>query len=454
MKSFGDALRRLADKASHLYQDGNRYWFSTQPSVARTAEDRASAYKDPDIDVKIVELLRRDRARGDFAAVHIAPDSSAEVPDEMEARLVILGPTHPYSKPDGGASLKAAETILNTRGNGQRIFRNTLVFFAPDVQRLEELRHAVRLWMAWSSVFDDRAALNLDEFQRKQAESKSHELKTTIDARIVETWVWALVPSQSDPKGRAIEWSATRVNGQDSLAARVSKKLIQTEALMTRLGPQRLKLKLDEHIWQDSAHVGTKKLWEYLASYLYMPRLRDRHVLLETMQAAITQLVCDSFAYAGRFDEAKGRYEGLKTTEGGLVDVDSLSVLVKPEIADRQKQADRVAVTKTASSSTSTLTQSQPTLPSDTLTPTSAIAAPPRRFYATVEINADRAARDMGAIAEEILQHLTTLPGSTVTVTVEIAANVPDGIPEATQRVVNENAIALKFRTSGFETGS
>lgn len=32
---FGDALRRLADGATHLYVRGKRYWFSTQPSVAR-----------------------------------------------------------------------------------------------------------------------------------------------------------------------------------------------------------------------------------------------------------------------------------------------------------------------------------------------------------------------------------------------------------------------------------
>ena len=334
VKSFGDALRRLADKSTHLYQDGSRYWFSTQPSVARTADDRAASYKEPDIDARIVELLRRDKTRGDFAGVHIAPDSSAEVPDEMEARLVILGPAHPYAKSDGGAATKAAEAILNTRGNSQRIYRNMLVFFAPDGQRLAELRQAVRLWMAWSSVFNDRAALNLDEFQRKQAESKSNELKSTVEARINETWIWALVPSQSDPKGRAIEWAGTRVNGQDTPAARVSKKLAQDESLMTRLGPQRLKLKLDEHIWGDAPHVSTKKLWEYIASYLYLPRLRDRHVLMDTIQAGISQLVCDSFAYAGRFDETTGRYEGLLLSgSSGSIDIDSFSVLVKPDVA-------------------------------------------------------------------------------------------------------------------------
>jgi len=37
----GDALRRLATAATYLYQDGARYWFSTQATVTKIAEDRA-----------------------------------------------------------------------------------------------------------------------------------------------------------------------------------------------------------------------------------------------------------------------------------------------------------------------------------------------------------------------------------------------------------------------------
>jgi hypothetical protein len=59
----------------------------------------------------------------------------------------------------------------------------------------------------------------------------------------------------------------------------------------------------------------------------------------------------------------------------------------------------------------------------------------------------------MGRIAEEVLQHLTTLPGSKVSVTVEITAEVPTGIPDETQRVVRENGTALKFRSHAFEAG-
>ena len=54
----------------------------------------------------------------------------------MEARLVVLGPAHPYAKSGGGAAVKAAEAILNTRRASQRIYRNMLLFFAPDGQRI------------------------------------------------------------------------------------------------------------------------------------------------------------------------------------------------------------------------------------------------------------------------------------------------------------------------------
>ena len=75
----------------------------------------------------------------------------------------------------------------------------------------------------------------------------------------------------------------------------------------------------------------------------------------------------------------------------------------------------------------------------------------PKRFFATVELDPDRAGRDAGRIAEEVLQHLTVLPKAKVRITVEIDAEVPDGVSEETQRVVSENCQTLKFKSHGFE---
>lgn len=69
---FGDALRRLAGVATYLYQDGPRFWYSTQPTVTKLAEDRAEKLKrDPDKVVKELDKrLRADlRQSGDFSRV-------------------------------------------------------------------------------------------------------------------------------------------------------------------------------------------------------------------------------------------------------------------------------------------------------------------------------------------------------------------------------------------------
>ena len=66
---FGDALRRLASTATYLYQDGPRYWYSTQPTVTKLAEDRAEQLRrDPDKVARELERrLKLDlKEEGDF----------------------------------------------------------------------------------------------------------------------------------------------------------------------------------------------------------------------------------------------------------------------------------------------------------------------------------------------------------------------------------------------------
>ena len=62
------------------------------------------------------------------------------------------GPTKPYSKDPGNPAEAAATAILESRGNAPRLYRNTLVFLAPDKIRLQDLDEAVRRLLAWDST--------------------------------------------------------------------------------------------------------------------------------------------------------------------------------------------------------------------------------------------------------------------------------------------------------------
>ena len=57
----------------------------------------------------------------------------------------------------------------------------------------------------------------------------------------------------------------------------------------------------------------------------------------------------------------------------------------------------------------------------------------------------------MPEIAELVVQHLTKLPGADVEVTLEIEADVPDGVPGKVVIDVTQDAADLRFKEFGFE---
>lgn len=67
-------------------------------------------------------------------------------------------------------------------------------------------------------------------------------------------------------------------------------------------------------------------------------------------------------------------------------------------------------------------------------------------------VGAERYGRDLTRISQEVLQHLAALDGVDLDITVEIRAHMTDGFPEDKVRVILENARALKFDHSTFES--
>ena len=460
---FGDALRRLSASATFLYQDGPRYWYSTQPTVTKLAEDRAEQFKrntDPVV-AEIEARLRTDlHTKGDFKRIHPVPHSGADVPDDMDARLVALGTEHPYSRDPNNKAQAAAAAILKNRGNAPRIFQNTLVFLAVDQTRLQDLDESVRRYLAWSSILEEKEELNLDPHQVRQAETQYRSADGTVTGRLPEAYRWLLVPEQTTPES-SVQWQAYRLSGQDSLALRAGKKLRSEELLVTSLAGTRLRMELDRTpLWRGD-HVAIRQLAEDLARYIYLPRLRESEVLLGAIQDGLSLLLWEreSFAYADGFDEANHRYRGLRCGQSvQLVEQFGEGLLVKPEVALRQREADHPPSTSASGGETPVSDSpddstggEQGKAPDEASNGGAEVNAKPNRYYGTVELDAARVGRDAGQIAEEVIAHLSGLVGSTVTVTLEIEAIASDGVPENVVRTVTENSRTLKFTSHGFE---
>ncbi|HQJ01840.1 MAG TPA: Swt1 family HEPN domain-containing protein [Flexilinea sp.] len=459
---FGDALRRLSEQLTYLSSESTRYWFDIRPTIKKIASDRAAQYEhkpeivEDEITTRMKSSVRNDR--GDFAGVHAFPKNSGDVPDEQACRLVILNPSSVQRKQSKESdAIHAAQDILENRGNIPRLYRNMLIFLAADGDRLPDLENAVRNWLAWTSILQDEEQLNLDSHQKREVENQIREYDNRINAQLSETFCFLLVPTQegTDP----VNWTIYRLQNGDQLVSRASKKLIMEQQLITDWAPALLRIELDRWLWKNENHIHIDKLWENLAQYLYLPRLRDEEVLIKTIRNGVNSTDWEEyFAYASGL-KSDGTYLGLIAAEIPSVAIDHESLLVKPEVA--KKQLEKTGKTRLGQGEYVNLAESSPNSVNDRLDFIGRSSNEGEseqgkktfihRFHATVELDPKRLGRDASNISEEVLTHLTSNVDTKATVTLEIDIDVPGGISEDKIQIIKENCNTLKFKTVDFE---
>ncbi len=174
----------------------------------------------------------------------------------------------------------------------------------------------------------------------------------------------------------------------------------------------------------------------------------------------------DTFAYAESFDEGAGRYLGLRGGQMVSVSADSSGLLVKPDVAKRQMDAEMAATSPSGAPEGGTGTGAAGgaaggvpggTQPGSGGTTAGTIPGPapaprPHRFHGTVRLDPTRVGRDASRIADEVIAHLAGQVGAEVTVTLEIEATLADGATDQIVRTVTENSSTLKFDSHGFES--
>jgi hypothetical protein len=211
--------------------------------------------------------------------------------------------------------------------------------------------------------------------------------------------------------------------------------------MITSWSPIHLRTELDRYLWKDGQPlILVKRLWDYFATYCYLPRLKDRDVLMNTIRTGAMSE--DFFGYATNVTD-DGKYEGLAFGQTApSVYFDDTSVVVRKEIAEAQKRQS-VPVPKPDGENGDD-TRSRPE-------PTTRAVTRPKRFHGTVRLNALKLGSSAGRIGDEVIQHLQALMDANVDVTLEISALVKDGVPEDVVRTILENARVLKFENAGFE---
>ena len=437
-----DALRQLGDRGAYMNRDQDRYWLSLQQTVSRIVQDRADGYDISEVHTELTRLLRLESDRGVFERVHRVPTATGDVDDEPTAGLVIFGMDRPHSRKANSVADAATLEFLERRGTQPRIHKNSLIFLAPDVDRIDTLDSVIRRKMAWASIKASATELNLDQHNISVVESRLTQAEQAVSDTIREAYKWIINPFQESGSNEIVLESII-MDGDGTLAARVTRKADNNEFVLRNYTPTLLRGQVDRlNLWDKQPHVSVDTLCGYFTQYLYMPRVTTQTVVKNAIKQLNEVLLPeqDGFAYADSIED--GRYRGLALDDApSSVSVSGL--VVDPRVARRQIDEEL------GSGGDDTGVD-----PGDEDPPVGRpVVDPPRRvsrFHGTKDIDPTRAVRDISQISDEILAVFTT-SGVPVTITVDIESSAVERLLEEQITALRENLRTLGFTDWNFE---
>jgi hypothetical protein len=313
-----------------------------------------------------------------------------------------------------------------------------------------------KTFIAWESIVDDIKSekINLDMAQIKQAKKDADTAKQIIEQSVKDSFKHILCPLEEMSKGKQeLIWEVTSLSHvSGNLARAVEDKLRQEEWLIFEWAAIHLSRVFGQwYVNESSRDVVTKKLWNDMASYLYLPRLKDEKVLKD----AITQGIIseDFFGYAQGKEGDK--YLGLVIGRPGDVTIDESSVLIDKRTAlDAKAKVDAEHRTPANTGEPAVGGHQHPTTAgpsapaSRPLDPTGARKV--TKFFAVKELDVRAPKPDFSKVIDEIVLHLTTNRHNFVSISVEIQAENTEGFDETTQRTLNENCRSINFKEHEF----
>ncbi|MEU6429670.1 Swt1 family HEPN domain-containing protein [Microbispora sp. NPDC046973] len=467
--NFASAIHLLSEQALYFYVDGSSYWYDTQQSVNRLARDRAEEYRShpEDIYVEIVDRLRKrdaDKKHKDVFGRVFAGMESGDITETTEVSLALVHPRYHYSAATSvNPARDWAMKTLESRGETPRVNQNMLVFVAADRELLGYLMDAVRDYLAWDSIVEDRD-LPLVPDQMAMARKRRKTADDTVWLRLTQAYNTVIYPIWDDRTGRVGLRAATLDDEGDVIPARVGVKLRNLDQLRVVMGSRLIRHDLEKKlskVWANG-HVSLGDLWQYYCRFPYLSRLRNRRVLEEGIYNVLEETTgeFEGFAIAAGYDEQDGRYIELVIPGRGeyvsqLTDHTLLVELNRAKaqrlLEEQQRQPDPTPGGGDADPADTTGNGSGPTekpnadgSPSPGPTPPLPPAPRNTRFWGFHRVNPERFSRDLNNLAKDLLALLTAPDGVELEVEVQITARRAEGFSDDTIMKVMENLGHLK----------
>ena len=451
-----DVLEHIKQRSANLYDNGDRYWYNTQKNLNREAEERASQVEAFRVREYIISTLQQNTAkgRGEFEKVHFS-DQPNEITDDMSQRLVILPPDTKWTEKGDEVWKDTILKILESKGGGNRLYRNSLSFVLCDSTRWSDLEKSVRLLLAWTHISDHPETYNLDAFKRKEAKKMVENTELTVHSRLAEAYRTLVVPIQVDPKDK-VEFIIRNLPSDtiQSIASKASHQMVNDDHLIPKYSPKLLSEDLQKWFFANQEHIDLKRACEAFFQFTYFPRLKNQKTFENTISEGV---IGSDFGHARSSKD--GVYDNPRIGEGfGSFQMDGHAVLIRKDVAEKVVNEAVEADTKAADETipgkridehpiegyggvegpiSTKVTDNSDSKSGEKNGVTESLTT---QILINANIKSDSSRKEFDELTEHIIKQLIVDPKSTTTITVHIESENLEGFDDSTIRTIKENA--------------
>jgi len=243
---------------------------------------------------------------------HKLPDSPADVDDDGQFRLVVLGAD--YAGVVGDPPLAKAQEFLRTHSSPSdiRTYQNIVLVATPSVTGLHQAEQQIAEWLAWEEIETSSQFKDLDNFQQKTVRDKKREALKAAQTAVKNAYELVLyLEKDGSIQAKKITLGAESLFATllKETALRLFRQKIDAEAIMPNgLYP----------VWPATdPHIRVADLYQQFGRDPRLPKLLSGRTVLNTIEDAVRRGVLAVRCVRTDQSEAWFWRSGIEVTDWG-----------------------------------------------------------------------------------------------------------------------------------------
>lgn len=279
------AMDRLEQRAHYLHftssASDKRYWFGTKANLNILVSEAQANVSSANVHADILRRLKKvDPSVTSFPRCIVGIQDATLVPEVKERTLMILGPEHVGAL--AAPSKKTTDfikTVATSRGDQQRVYRNTLVYLSANEQGFAQLSAKTKEFLACETLLSDMT--NLEPDQRRDLEKRRKTAEDEVMKSLASTYT--LVSRYSAKDGlRTLTIQDIKSNLTSQINISLPELLREEEWLLSGVGMNMLRTQ--GLVPESGSPMSVKAICDAFLQYDDKPQVENQASVLNSLK--------------------------------------------------------------------------------------------------------------------------------------------------------------------------